>query len=77
MAIGATGTASLVIEQNGESIGGTQSIYEVATAGIYGNVNGDCLIQVPCGASYTVTIDNDSSLELSVKNANIIIKKLA
>ncbi len=73
----ATGDASLVIEQNGEAVGGTQSLYNVATAGVYGNVNGNTLIQVPCGASYTVTLGNNSGLELSVKNANMIIKKVA
>lgn len=72
-----TGDASLVLEQNGEAVGGTLSLYNVATAGVYGNVNGDTLIQVPCGASYTIALGNNSGLELSVQNANIIIKKLA
>ena len=73
----AAGVASLVLEQNGEAIGGTQSIYTVATASAYGNVSGDTLIQVPCGASYTIALANDSGLDLSVQNANIIIKKIA
>lgn len=50
------GVASLELEQNGEAIGGTESLYNVATASAYGNVSG---------------------LDLSVQNANIIIKKLA
>jgi hypothetical protein len=33
--------------------------------------------QVPCEASYTITLGNNSDLDLSVQNANIIIKKLA
>lgn len=73
----AAGVASLVLEQNGEAIGGTQSIYTVATASAYGNVSGDTLIQVPCGAPYTIALANNSGLDLSVQNANIIIKKIA
>lgn len=46
-------------------------------ASAYGNVSGETLIQVPCGASYTITLGNNSGLDLSVQNANIIIKKLA
>lgn len=61
----------------GEAVGGTESLYNVATASAYGNVSGVTLIQVPCGASYTITLGNNSGLDLSVQNANIIIKKLA
>ena len=71
------GVASLELEQNGEAVGGTESIYNVATASAYGNVSGATLIQIPCGASYTITLGNNSGLDLSVQNANIIIKKLA
>ena len=71
------GDASLVLEQNGEAIGGTQSLYNVATTSTYGNVSGDTLIQVPCGASYTITLGNNSGLDLLVQNANIIIEKIA
>lgn len=72
-----TGVASLVLEQNGEAIGGTQSIYTIATASALGNVGASTLIHVPCGASYTITLTNNSTLALSVQDANIIIKKIA
>lgn len=71
------GEASLVLEQNGEAIGGTQSIYTVATAGVLGNVGASTLICVPCGASYTISLTNNSALALNVQDANIIIKKIA
>ena len=71
------GQASLVLEQNGEAIGGTQSIYTVATASALGNVSASTLIRVPCGASYTITLTNNSTLALNVQDANIIIKKIA
>ena len=71
------GVASLELEQNGEIVGGTQSLYNVATASTYGNVSGATLIQVRWGASYTIALANNSGLDLSVQNANIIIKKIA
>ena len=71
------GTASLVLEQNGEPIGGTQSIHTIATAGALGNVSASTLVCVPCGASYTVTLTNNSTLALNVQDANIIIEKVA
>ena len=72
-----TGQASLVLEQNGEAIGGTQSIYTVATTSALGNVSASTLICVPCGTSYTITLTNNSTLALNVQDANIIIKKIA
>ncbi len=71
------GTASLDLEINGEIIGGTRSIYTVATANALGNLSGNTLIRVPCGASYTISLGNNSALALTVQDANIIIKKLA
>lgn len=71
------GQASLVLEQNGEAIGGTQSIYTVTTAGALGNVSATTLVKVPCGASYTVTLTNNSTLALNVQDASIVITKLA
>lgn len=72
-----TGTGSLVLEQNGEPIGGTQSIYTIATASALGNVSASTLVCVPCGASYTITLTNNSTLSLSAQDANIVIEKVA
>lgn len=72
-----TGVASLVLEQNGEPIGGTQSIYTIATASALGNVSASTLVCVPCGASYTITLTNNSTLPLDVQDANIVIEKVA
>lgn len=62
---------------DGEIIGGTRSIYTVATASALGNVDGSTLVQVPCGASYVISLGNNSALPLTVQDANIIIKKIA
>lgn len=71
------GEASLDLELDGEIIGGTRSIYTVATASALGNVDGSTLVQVPCGASYVISLGNNSALPLTVQDANIIIKKIA
>lgn len=71
------GEASLDLELDGETIGGTRSIYTVATASALGNVDGSTLVQVPCGASYVISLGNNSALPLTVQDANIIIKKIA
>lgn len=71
------GQASLVLKQNGENIGGTQSIYTIATANALGNVAATTRVSVPCGASYTITLTNNSTLSLNVQDANIIISKVS
>lgn len=73
----AAGATALVIELNGEAIGGTEMDYTVVTANTYQNVGASTLIPVPAGSSITVSIGNISAGEALVKDANIIIKKLA
>lgn len=71
------GATALVIELNGEAIGGTEMDYTVVTANTYQNVGASTLIPVPAGSSLTVSIGNISAGEVLVKDANVIIKKLA
>lgn len=73
----AAGATALVIELNGETIGGTEMDYTVVTANTYQNVGASTLIPVPAGSSLTVSIGNISAGAVLVKDANIIIKKLA
>lgn len=73
----AAGATALVIELNGEAIGGTEMDYTVVTANTYQNVGAYTLIPVPAGSSLTVSIGNISAGAVLVKDANIIIKKLA
>lgn len=51
--------------------------YTVATANTYGNVSASTLIKVPAGASVIVSVKNISLIPALVKDANIIIKKVA
>lgn len=72
-----TGALPFVIQSNGEAIGGTEMDYTVATANTYGNVSASTLVRVPSGASVTISVKNISTLIALVKDANIIIKKIA
>ena len=52
----AAGATALVIELNGEAIGGTEMDYTVVTANTYQNVGASTLIPVPAGSSPTLSI---------------------
>ena len=71
------GATSLALKLNGEAIGGTAMDYTVATANVYQNVSADTLIPVPAGTSLTVSVGNISAGAVLVKDANLIIKKVA
>lgn len=71
------GSLSLVLQSNGESIGGTQMDYTPAAANTYESVSASTLVKVPAGASVTITVKNISINDVLVKDANIIIKKIA
>lgn len=73
----AAGATSLAIKLNGEVIGGTEMDYTVVTADVYQNVSADTLVPVPAGTSLTVSIGNISTGAVLVKDANLIIKKVA
>lgn len=73
----AAGATALTIELNGEAIGGTEMDYTVTTAEVYQNVKASTLIAIPSGSSFTVSVGNISATSVLVKDANIIIKKLA
>ena len=72
---GAAGATALVLKLNGEAIGGTEMDYTVVTADVYQNVSADTL--VPAGTSLTVSVGNISAGAVLVKDANLIIKKVA
>lgn len=73
----AAGATALTIKLNGEAVGGTEMDYTVVTANTYQNVGADTLIPVPAGTSLTVSVGNISAGEVIVKDANLIIKKVA
>lgn len=70
-----TGALSLVLQSNGEAIGGTEMDYTPATANTYESVSASTLVRVPSGSSSTISVKNISTLSVLVKDANIIIEK--
>lgn len=73
----AAGATALALKLNGEVIGGTEMDYTVVTADVYQNVSAVTLIPVPAGMSLTVSAGNISAGAVLVKDANLIIKKVA
>lgn len=73
----AAGATALTIKLNGEAVGGTEMDYTVVTANVYNNVSANTLIPVPAGTSLTVSVGNVSAGAVLVKDANLIIKKVA
>lgn len=71
------GPLALVIQANGEAIGGTEMDYTPAAANTYESVSASTLVKVAQGASVTITVKNISASSVLVKDANIIIKKVA
>lgn len=68
---------SLVIQSNGEAIGGTEMDYTPATANVYQSVSASTLVKVPSGSSVTISVKNLSTVSALVKDASIIVKKIA
>lgn len=70
------GPLALVIQANGEAIGGTEMDYTPAAANVYESVSASTLVKVAQGASVTITVKNISASSILVKDANIIVKKI-
>lgn len=71
------GSLALVLQANGEAIGGTEMDYTPSAANVYESVSASTLVKVPRGASLTITVKNISASSVLVKDANIIIQKVA
>lgn len=64
------------IMSNGEAIGGTEMLATVP-AGKLENIAATTLVQVPHGASVTITVDNIGSASAVVQDGNITLTKVA
>lgn len=71
-----TEALALAIKSNGEQIAGTEMDYTPATASVYESVSASTVVEVPFGASKTISINNLNAPVTLVKNANIIIEKI-
>lgn len=72
-----TGTASIVIQSNGEGLQESLTQDSIATASAPASVMTFADVKIPCGGeSRTISIGNAGSIALTVTNANIEIRKL-
>ena len=71
------GALALTFKANGEQMIGTEMDTTVATANSYQNVSASRLVRVCGNGSTTITIGNIGTLATLIKNANIIIEKIA
>lgn len=68
---------ALVLQADGVAIGGTEMDYTPATASVYESVSASTLVKVPPCSSVAISVKNISTSIVLVKDANIIIKKIA
>ncbi len=68
---------SAAISINGEPIPTSSMIVTPAAVGNYWNVSTEIFITVPRGCCQTVAVENTSSQDILVQNANIIIERVA
>lgn len=71
------GALALAFKSNGEQLIGTEMDTTVATANAYQSISANRLIRVCGNGTVTITVGNVGTLATLVKNANIIIEKIA
>lgn len=74
---GTVGEISLAVAINGEPINTSTMSVTPAAIGDYFNVSTDIFVDVPRGCCYTIAIENISATSVDVRNANIIIERVA
>ena len=71
------GPISLAIAINGEPIPTSSMISTPAAVEEYNNVSASIYIDVPIGCCSQVSIENISTIPVSVQNANLIVERVA
>lgn len=66
----------LQLKVNGEPLQGSQATFTEWAASTMGHVHNCIPVEVPCGASLTVTLGNVSATEIDVDVASITIQKV-
>lgn len=80
IAVPATGTAGaiqLALAIEGEGLASSTMITTPSAVSEYHNVFGAMFIDVPKGASLTVSVKNISTQDILVQNANLIVERVA
>lgn len=68
---------SLAIAINGEAVQTTNMIVTPASTNEYFNVASSIFIDVPCSCCYTISVKNTSNIPVNVRNANLIVERVA
>lgn len=71
------GPVSLAIAINGEPVVTSNMISTPAAADEYNNVSASLYIDVPIGCCSQVSVENTSTIPVSVQNANLIVERVA
>ena len=74
---GTVGPISLAIAIDGEPVASTQMIVTPAAVEEFFNINRDVNIDVPAGCCAQVSVENTSSDDVLVQNANLIVERVA
>ena len=74
---GTAGPISVAIAIDGEPLPSSQAIVTPAAAGDFFNVFSTAFIAVPRGCCTTISVENTSTQEIVVSNANIVVTRVA
>ena len=71
------GPVSLAIAINGEPVITSSMISTPAAVNQYNNISASIYIDVPIGCCSQVSVENTSTIPVSVQNANLIVERVA
>lgn len=74
---GTVGPISMVITVNGEPRPTSNAIVTPAAVGEFNNITSTCIIKVPRGCCFTVSVRNNSATSIDLQNANFVINRTA
>ena len=74
---GAVEAISLAIALEGEPLGSATMIVTPAAVEEFWNVHAAVFVEVPCGCCATIAVRNTSTQPIDVRNANLIVDRVA
>lgn len=74
---GTAGAISVSIALNGEADPSTQMIVTPAAVNEFFNVSASAYVEVPAGCCTQISVKNTAGTNVNVKNANIIVERVA
>lgn len=74
---GTVGPISMVITVNGEPRPTSNAIVTPAAVGDFNEITSTCIIRVPRGCCFSVSVRNNSVTSIDLQNANFVINRTA